>query len=207
MSKYYPFAEVEPRWQQYWDEHKTFRALRTLHGPSSTASTCSRTRRAPGCTSVTSRATRRPTSCAATSACAASTCCMPPAGTRSACPPSSTRSRPAIHPAITTTQNIDNFRRQMKRVGLSHDWDREVDTTDPELLPLDAVDLPQALRARAGLRRRGAGQLVPRARHGAGERGGRRRQERGRRLRGRPQARCASGCSRSPRTPTACSRT
>ncbi|TMH31630.1 MAG: leucine--tRNA ligase, partial [Betaproteobacteria bacterium] len=37
-----------------------------------------------------------------------------------------------IHPSITTKQNIDNFRQQMKRVGLSHDWDREVDTTDPE---------------------------------------------------------------------------
>src|SRR6516162_373187 len=37
-----------------------------------------------------------------------------------------------IHPARTTRENIDNFRRQMRRVGLSHDWDREVDTTDPE---------------------------------------------------------------------------
>ncbi|MEY4375183.1 MAG: leucyl-tRNA synthetase, partial [Candidatus Eisenbacteria bacterium] len=27
MSKYYPFAEVEPQWQQYWVEHKTFRAV------------------------------------------------------------------------------------------------------------------------------------------------------------------------------------
>src|SRR5204863_200105 len=37
-----------------------------------------------------------------------------------------------VHPAITTRQNIDNFRKQMKRAGLSHDWDREVDTTDPD---------------------------------------------------------------------------
>src|ERR1043165_4084850 len=36
-----------------------------------------------------------------------------------------------IHPARTTQENIANFRRQMQRAGLSHDWDREVDTTDP----------------------------------------------------------------------------
>ncbi|WP_455376992.1 leucine--tRNA ligase [Petrachloros mirabilis] len=36
-----------------------------------------------------------------------------------------------IHPAITTEQNIATFKRQMKRVGLSYDWDREVSTTDP----------------------------------------------------------------------------
>jgi leucyl-tRNA synthetase len=37
-----------------------------------------------------------------------------------------------IHPAITTAQNIATFKRQMKRVGLSYDWDREFSTTDPD---------------------------------------------------------------------------
>ncbi|HVT89379.1 MAG TPA: leucine--tRNA ligase [Tepidisphaeraceae bacterium] len=36
-----------------------------------------------------------------------------------------------IHPAITTQKNIDNFRRQIQMIGLSYDWDREVNTTDP----------------------------------------------------------------------------
>jgi len=35
------------------------------------------------------------------------------------------------HPAITTKENIKNFRRQIQMLGLSYDWDREVDTTDP----------------------------------------------------------------------------
>ena len=35
------------------------------------------------------------------------------------------------HPRITTTQNIATFRRQIKALGFSYDWDREVDTTDP----------------------------------------------------------------------------
>ncbi|MEX2115495.1 MAG: leucine--tRNA ligase [Bacteroidota bacterium] len=37
-----------------------------------------------------------------------------------------------IHPRITTGENIATFRRQIKMLGLSYDWDREVDTTDPE---------------------------------------------------------------------------
>jgi leucyl-tRNA synthetase len=39
--------------------------------------------------------------------------------------------REGIHPAILTRKYIDNFRRQIKRLGFSYDWDREVDTTDP----------------------------------------------------------------------------
>jgi len=37
-----------------------------------------------------------------------------------------------IQPAIVTKQNIDNFRRQLKLLGFSFDWSREVDTTDPK---------------------------------------------------------------------------
>ncbi|HMK39692.1 MAG TPA: leucine--tRNA ligase, partial [Bacteroidota bacterium] len=36
-----------------------------------------------------------------------------------------------VHPRITTEQNIATFRRQIKMLGLSYDWSREVDTTDP----------------------------------------------------------------------------
>jgi leucyl-tRNA synthetase len=35
------------------------------------------------------------------------------------------------HPRITTAQNVATFRRQIKALGFSYDWDREVDTTDP----------------------------------------------------------------------------
>ncbi|MBI3004371.1 MAG: leucine--tRNA ligase [Ignavibacteriales bacterium] len=36
-----------------------------------------------------------------------------------------------IHPRITTEENISTFRRQIKLLGLSYDWSREVNTTDP----------------------------------------------------------------------------
>ncbi len=36
------------------------------------------------------------------------------------------------HPRKTTAENIATFRRQIKSLGFSYDWDREVDTTDPD---------------------------------------------------------------------------
>lgn len=36
------------------------------------------------------------------------------------------------HPAKNTAANIKNFRRQLKSIGYSFDWDREVDTSDPD---------------------------------------------------------------------------
>lgn len=37
-----------------------------------------------------------------------------------------------IHPKIVTEKNIANFKRQLKMLGFSFDWDREINTTDPE---------------------------------------------------------------------------
>ncbi len=36
------------------------------------------------------------------------------------------------HPRITTAQNIATFKSQIKSLGFSYDWDREIDTTDPK---------------------------------------------------------------------------
>jgi len=36
-----------------------------------------------------------------------------------------------VHPAKVTAANIENMRRQIKSLGFSYDWDREVNTTDP----------------------------------------------------------------------------
>ena len=37
------------------------------------------------------------------------------------------------HPAITTRENIAKFKTQLKRIGFSYDWEREISTTDPQL--------------------------------------------------------------------------
>ncbi len=36
------------------------------------------------------------------------------------------------HPRVTTRNNVDNFRRQIRSLGFSYDWSREIDTTAPE---------------------------------------------------------------------------
>ncbi len=51
-----------------------------------------------------------------------------------------------VHPRVTTAKAIANFRRQIEAVGFAYDWEREVNTTDPGLLQVDAVDLPPAVR-------------------------------------------------------------
>ncbi len=36
-----------------------------------------------------------------------------------------------VNPAVSTKKNIDHFRKQMQMIGLSYDWTREINTTDP----------------------------------------------------------------------------
>ena len=36
-----------------------------------------------------------------------------------------------VHPAVVTKQNVDHFREQLKKIGFSFDYSREVNTTDP----------------------------------------------------------------------------
>ncbi|MFI3170365.1 MAG: leucine--tRNA ligase [Faecalibacterium sp.] len=37
-----------------------------------------------------------------------------------------------VHPSVVTKSNVANFKKQLKALGFSFDWDREVNTTDPE---------------------------------------------------------------------------
>src|ERR1700752_4971461 len=37
-----------------------------------------------------------------------------------------------VHPAVWTYENIATMKAQMKQLGISYDWDREVTTCDPE---------------------------------------------------------------------------
>lgn len=40
--------------------------------------------------------------------------------------------RTGTHPAITTKSNVENFKRQLKSLGFSYDWNREISTSDPD---------------------------------------------------------------------------
>ena len=47
------------------------------------------------------------------------------------------------HPEVTTVANINRYREQLDKIGFSFDWDREVRTCDPKVLPLDSVGFPE----------------------------------------------------------------
>ena len=81
----------------------------------------------------------------------ASTCCTRWAGMPLASRPSSMPSRNGVHPRVTTDRNTANFRRQYTLIGTSYDWSREINSSRPGLLPLDAVVLLAAVPARAGI--------------------------------------------------------
>ena len=79
------------------------------------------------------QATPQPTSSAAPPACKAAASSTPWASTPSACPPKNTPdSEPGSIPARVPPNNIDTFRRQLKSLGFSYDWSRELATTDVE---------------------------------------------------------------------------
>ena len=174
--------------------------------PRATCSRCCPTRRASR-TSATSRTTRWATRSPTTAAAAACGCCTRWATTRSGCRPRTTRSTPASIRRVSTDTSIEEFRRQFRSWGVSIDWRREFGTHEPRVLPLDAVDLPEAVRARARVPQARAGQVVPAGPDRARQRAGDRRRVRALRHAGR-RARCSSsGSSRSPTTPTGCWRT
>ena len=128
-ERYEP-AEVEPRWQAYWQEHDTFRTdehkeprfyildmfpypsgagLHVGHPEGYTA------------TDILSRYHR-----------ALGHGVLHPMGWDAfGLPAEQYAIKTGTHPRETTQQNIDTFRRQLKMLGFSYDWSREVDTTDP----------------------------------------------------------------------------
>ena len=56
-----------------------------------------------------------------------------------------------VHPKEWTYDNIATMKAQLKSMGLSLDWSRELATCDPELLPPRAEDVPRLLEGGARL--------------------------------------------------------
>lgn len=133
MSKY-PFEQIEPKWQKYWEEHKTFAVkedpafprekrayvLDMFPYPSSAGLHVGHPEGYTA-TDIYSRYLRMN-----------GYNVLHPMGFDSfGLPAENYAIQTGTHPAITTNKNIDNFRHQIKRLGFCYDWDREVSTCDP----------------------------------------------------------------------------
>ena len=130
VKPYVP-AEIEPKWQKFWDDRQAFAAskdhtkpkfygliefpypsghgLHVGHPRSNTAmDIISRMRRMQGFNVL-----------------------FPIGWDAFGLPTENYAIKNNIHPAIVTKQNVDHFREQLKKIGFSFDYSREVDTTDP----------------------------------------------------------------------------
>lgn len=128
----YPFQEIEKKWQKYWEENKTFKTIEDLKKPKYYVLDMFPYPSAQGlhvghpegytATDIVARYKRHK----------GFNVLHPMGWDAFGLPAERYAMQTGIHPAITTKKNIDNFRRQLKSLGFSYDWDREINTTDPE---------------------------------------------------------------------------
>ncbi len=132
MSEGYPHGDVEPKWQRYWLANKTFRAEDLSDKPKYYALDMFPYPSGAGlhvghpegytATDIVSRFKRMN----------GFNVLHPMGWDAFGLPAEQHAIATGTHPAVTTKANVDNFRRQIQRLGLGYDWDREVATTDPD---------------------------------------------------------------------------
>jgi leucyl-tRNA synthetase len=132
MTKTYDHHAIEAKWQGYWEEHRPFRAVNDASKPKFYCLDMFPYPSGSGlhvghlegytATDIVSRYKRMK----------GFNVLHPMGWDAFGLPAEQYAVKTGIHPAITTAQNIATFKRQMKRVGLSYDWDRELSTTDPD---------------------------------------------------------------------------
>jgi leucyl-tRNA synthetase len=134
MAKY-PFESIEPKWQKYWEEHKTFRAVEDPAFPKEKRQYVLDMFPYP---SAQGLHVGHPEGYTATDI-----YCrylrmkgynvLHPMGFDAfGLPAENYAIKTGTHPATTTRANIDKFRTQIKALGFSYDWDREVSTCEAD---------------------------------------------------------------------------
>lgn len=129
MPKYNP-AEIEPRWQRFWDEHKTFKTPREITGEKLYALDMFPYPSGDGlhvghpegytATDIVSRQARM----------AGKTVLHPMGFDAFGLPAEEHALKHNASPREFTERNINTFVRQLKDLGFSYDWDRMISTTD-----------------------------------------------------------------------------
>ncbi|MDR2768439.1 MAG: leucine--tRNA ligase [Treponema sp.] len=134
MAKY-PFDIIEPKWQKYWEEHKTFKAAEDPSIPREKRRYVLDMFPYP---SAQGLHVGHPEGYTATDIycrylrMSGFNVLHPMGFDAFGLPAENYAIKTGTHPAITTAANINKFRSQIKSLGFSYDWDREVDTSDPD---------------------------------------------------------------------------
>ena len=136
LRKKYPFDKIEPKWQRYWAEHKTFAAVDQSPIPSHQSPKLYVLDMFPY-PSGAGLHVGHPEGYTATDIYCrfkrmnGFNVLHPMGWDAFGLPAEQYAIDTGTQPADTTRKNIDTFRRQIQLLGFSYDWDREVDTTDP----------------------------------------------------------------------------
>ena len=130
----YPFHDIEPKWQQYWEEHHTFRTPDEVPEDAEKAYVLDMFPYPSGsglhvghpegytATDIVARYKRMQ-----------GVNVLHPMGWDAfGLPAEQYALKTNTHPRETTKTNIAQFKRQLKRLGFSYDWEREINTTDPD---------------------------------------------------------------------------
>ncbi len=129
----YNFKQIEKKWQQYWEENKTFKTPEDLSNPRK----CYVLDMFPY-PSGAGLHVGHPEGYTATDIYArykrmkGFNVLHPMGWDAFGLPAEQYAIETGTHPAVTTRKNCDTFRRQIKGLGLSYDWDKEINTTDPK---------------------------------------------------------------------------
>jgi len=152
-SDRYPFREIETKWQRIWDERKQFRVVEDPRRPKfyclemfpypsgrihmghvrvyAIGDLLARFKRMRGFNVL-----------------------HPMGWDAFGLPAENAAIEHGVHPAIWTYENIDNMRAQLKKMGISYDWEREVTTCDPAYYKWEQLIFIKMLERGLAYRRR-----------------------------------------------------
>ncbi|OIO64181.1 MAG: leucine--tRNA ligase [Candidatus Marinimicrobia bacterium CG1_02_48_14] len=130
MAAKYPHHEIEPKWQKFWDENKTFKVYNHSEKPKyyildmfpypSGAGLHVGHPEGYTATDILARYKRMQ----------GFNVLHPMGWDAFGLPAEQYAIQTGVHPSLKTAENIATFKRQIKSLGFSYDWDREINTTD-----------------------------------------------------------------------------
>ena len=149
--EFYNHKEIEPKWQKYWADHHTFKTGTDASKPKFYALDMFPYPSGAGLHVGTQKATQQQISLAVSNVRKVTMSLHPMGWDAFGLPAEQYAMDTGNDPAEFTAENIANFKRQINALGFSYDWDREVNTTDPNYYKWTQWIFTKLLRKRFGL--------------------------------------------------------